>query len=80
MRNDYKAWLRANAPQAKVTGEFDISLNAVAVQLSGVKPARRADCASDRAEIAAMSSEGFSACEFLGKSVGVPEVEIDRLF
>src|SRR6185503_15647414 len=21
MRNDYKAWLRANAPQAKVTGE-----------------------------------------------------------
>src|SRR6266576_7073382 len=35
MRNDYKAWLRANAPQAKVTGEFDISLNAVAVQLNG---------------------------------------------
>ena len=31
-RNDYKAWLRANAPQARVTGEFDISLNAVAVQ------------------------------------------------
>src|SRR5881392_1752305 len=35
MRNDYKAWLRANVPQAKVTGEFDISLNAVAVQLNG---------------------------------------------
>ncbi len=34
-RNDYKAWLRANAPQARVTGEFDISLNAVAVQLNG---------------------------------------------
>jgi len=35
LRNDYKAWLRANAPQAKVTGEFDLSLNAVAVQLNG---------------------------------------------
>lgn len=35
LRNDYKAWLRANAPQAKVTSEFDISLNAVAVQLNG---------------------------------------------
>src|SRR5437773_4740066 len=28
LRNDYKAWLRANVPQAKVTAEFDISLNA----------------------------------------------------
>jgi subtilisin family serine protease len=35
LRNDYKAWLRANVPQAKVTGEYDISLNAVAVQLNG---------------------------------------------
>jgi hypothetical protein len=35
LRNDYKAWLRANVPQVKVTGEFDISLNAVAVQLNG---------------------------------------------
>jgi minor extracellular serine protease Vpr len=35
LRNDYKAWLRANVPQAKITGEFDISLNAVAVQLNG---------------------------------------------
>ncbi len=35
LRNDYKAWLRANVPQAKVTGEFDVSLNAVAVQLNG---------------------------------------------
>jgi minor extracellular serine protease Vpr len=34
-RNDYKAWLRANVPQAAVTGEFDISLNAVAVKLNG---------------------------------------------
>jgi minor extracellular serine protease Vpr len=35
LRNDYKAWLRANVPQAKVTAEFDVSLNAVAVQLNG---------------------------------------------
>jgi subtilisin family serine protease len=35
LRNDYKAWLRANVPGAKVTGEYDISLNAVAVQLNG---------------------------------------------
>src|SRR5438093_2026774 len=35
LRNDFKAWLRVNAPKAKVTGEFDISLNAVAVQLNG---------------------------------------------
>lgn len=35
LRNDYKAWLRANLPGAKVTGEFDIALNAVAVQLNG---------------------------------------------
>ena len=37
LRNDFKQWLRANAPDAKVTGEFDISLNAVAVQLNGSK-------------------------------------------
>jgi len=35
LRNDYKAWLRSNVPGAKVTGEFDIALNAVAVQLNG---------------------------------------------
>jgi subtilisin family serine protease len=35
LRNDYKAWLRANVPGAKVTGEFDIGLNGVAVQLNG---------------------------------------------
>lgn len=36
-RNDFKAWLRANAPAARVTGEFDISLNAVGVELNGVE-------------------------------------------
>ena len=34
-RNDFKRWLRANAPRAKVTREYDISLNAVAIQLNG---------------------------------------------
>jgi subtilisin family serine protease len=40
LRNDYKAWLRANVPAAKITGEFDISLNAVAVQLNGASLAQ----------------------------------------
>src|SRR5438270_6785711 len=35
IRNDFKRWLRANAPGARVTSEYDISLNAVAVQLNG---------------------------------------------
>src|SRR6266481_3509324 len=34
-RNEFKRWLRANAPGARVTSEYDISLNAVAVQLNG---------------------------------------------
>ncbi len=34
-RNDFKQWLQANAPKAKITGQFDISLNAVSVQLNG---------------------------------------------
>mgnify|MGYP005810997291 CR=1 FL=1 len=34
-RNDFKKWLQANAPAAKITGQYDISLNAVAVQLNG---------------------------------------------
>jgi minor extracellular serine protease Vpr len=36
-RNDFKRWLRTNAPKAKVTSEYDISLNAVAVQLNGTR-------------------------------------------
>ena len=35
LRNDFKQWLRKNASDAQVTGEFDITLNAVAVQLNG---------------------------------------------
>jgi subtilisin family serine protease len=34
-RNDFKKWLKANAPKASVTGEYDIALNAVSVKLNG---------------------------------------------
>jgi len=34
-RNEFKQWLRANAARARVTSEYDISLNAVAVELNG---------------------------------------------
>src|SRR5438093_2081218 len=35
LRNDFRNWLRANAPKAELTSDYDISLNAVAVQLNG---------------------------------------------
>jgi subtilisin family serine protease len=35
LRNDFKRWLQANAPGAKITSQYDISLNGVAVQLNG---------------------------------------------
>jgi minor extracellular serine protease Vpr len=35
-RNEFKQWLRSNAPKATVTSEYDVSLNAVAVQLNGM--------------------------------------------
>ena len=34
-RNEFKHWLRSNAPGARVTHEYDVSLNALAVQLNG---------------------------------------------
>ena len=34
-RNQFKQWLRANAPRARVTSEYDVSLNAIALQLNG---------------------------------------------
>ena len=34
-RNTFKKWLLANAPKARVTGSWDISLNAVSVKLNG---------------------------------------------
>ncbi|HSW41681.1 MAG TPA: S8 family serine peptidase [Patescibacteria group bacterium] len=35
LRNDFRRWLRSNAPRAQVTGWWDISLNAVSVRLNG---------------------------------------------
>jgi len=35
LRNDFRQWLQANAPNAQITSQYDISLNAVAVQLNG---------------------------------------------
>ncbi|HWQ22728.1 MAG TPA: S8 family serine peptidase, partial [Gaiellaceae bacterium] len=35
LRNEFKRWLHRNARSARVTGEFDIALNAVAVELNG---------------------------------------------
>jgi minor extracellular serine protease Vpr len=61
LRNDYKAWLRANVPQAKVTGEFDISLNAVAVQLNGATLAQVAAAPQvKRAEYEGLYRPNFS--------------------
>ena len=34
-RNEFKKWLQVNAPKAKITGSFDVSLNAVSVKLNG---------------------------------------------
>jgi minor extracellular serine protease Vpr len=34
-RNEFRRWLRTNAPKARITGQYDISLNAVALQLHG---------------------------------------------
>src|SRR5680860_1004310 len=56
-----------------------VSVSAKKSATSGVKPARSADCASARPEIAAISSEAPLAGELLRKSVGIPEIEIERL-
>ncbi len=34
-RNDFRKWLQAHAPGAKITSEYDITLNGVAVELNG---------------------------------------------
>jgi subtilisin family serine protease len=34
-RNSFRSWLRQNAPAARITSEYDTSLNAVAVALNG---------------------------------------------
>ncbi len=40
LRNDFKKWLSVNAPKARVTGGWDISLNAVSVRLNGMTLAK----------------------------------------
>src|SRR5260370_904394 len=35
LRDNFKQWLQTYAPNAQITGQYDISLNAVAVQLNG---------------------------------------------
>src|SRR6478609_518721 len=57
-----------------------VSASAKKSATSGTRPARRADCASARPEIAAIRSAGCSADELLGKVVSVPEIKIERLF
>src|SRR5438445_1450503 len=44
LRNDFKSWLQQNAPAANVTGNFDISLNAVSVNLNGIALSRIKSC------------------------------------
>ena len=39
-RNEFKRWLQVNAPRARVSGQWDISLNAVAVKLNGTTLAK----------------------------------------
>jgi hypothetical protein len=34
-RNTFKQWLKSTAPKARVTGEYDVAVNAVAVRLNG---------------------------------------------
>src|SRR6266699_3449792 len=34
-RNEFRRWLRTNASRARITSEYDVALNAVAVQLNG---------------------------------------------
>ena len=34
-RNEFKRWLKSNAPNARITNEFDLAINAVAVELNG---------------------------------------------
>jgi minor extracellular serine protease Vpr len=40
VRNDFRRWLRVNAPAASITSEHDIAVHAVGVQLNGTPLAR----------------------------------------
>ena len=39
-RNDFKKWLQVNAPKARITASWDISVNGVAVRLNGTTLAK----------------------------------------
>ena len=54
-RNAFKAWLHANAPAANVTHAFDISLNAVSVDLNGTS----IDLLRQAPQAAGVQYEGF---------------------
>src|SRR6266478_5991008 len=65
-RNEFKRWLRANASRARVTSEYDISLNAVAVQLNGTPLATIAAAPMvARAEYNALYSPNLSQSHFI---------------
>jgi subtilisin family serine protease len=66
IRNDFKRWLRANAPRARVTSEYDISLNAVAVQLNGTPLATIAAAPMvERAQYNALYHPNLSQSHFI---------------
>src|SRR5258708_39086928 len=46
-RNQFKNWLNKNVPDAKITGQFDISLNAVSVELNGASLAAIKSCSME---------------------------------
>ena len=37
VRNDFRRWLKVNAPKARITKELDVAVHAVGVQLNGTK-------------------------------------------
>ncbi|HET7734429.1 MAG TPA: S8 family serine peptidase [Nocardioidaceae bacterium] len=39
-RNAFRTWLRANAPKARISAEFDLAVNAVGVKLNGTSLAK----------------------------------------
>jgi minor extracellular serine protease Vpr len=65
-RNEFRRWLRANAPRARITSQYDVSLNAVAVQLNGT-PLQTIAAAPmvERAEYNALYHPNLSESHFI---------------
>ena len=40
MRDEFRRWLKANAPKAQITSEMDIGVHAVGVKLNGTSLAK----------------------------------------